>query len=323
MGPLVALVATVLVACQGGREQPNSPKLVHWQAQSTVVPLRESCPDTATKKVERVVIVSLDGLMPQALLLAPTPHLDSLWQGGAYTWQAQTVLPSVTLPAHASMVSGQDVPNHGINWNDWQPELGYLEAPTMFTIAKEAGLKVAAFVGKKKLKHLLPPGSVDYWDMPGYWASDIMPAAVEYLLRERPQLLFIHLPDLDSVGHAYGWMSREQLEATTEVDEAIGLLLAALRKGGLWETTLIIVTSDHGGHGRVHGSDDPQDTTIPWIAYGPGVQPGLELQEPVHIFDTAPTVLAALGLRPPKGWDGNPLWDLITVPYQPCPAPTP
>jgi len=264
------------------------------------------CP-TAIPQAQMVVIISVDGLAAEAFVNASTPHLDSLWQRGAYSWKAQTVLPSVTLPAHASMVSGLDVPRHGITWNDWLSERGYLRLPTIFTMAKEAGLKAAAFVGKTKLRHLVPPGAVDHFDIPGYWAKDIIPEAVDYLVREMPQLLFIHLPDIDTVGHASGWFSPEQLEAISQVDQAIGLLLEALRREGLWETTLIIVTSDHGGHDRVHGSDDPRDTTIPWMIHGPGVREGMELQGPIRVFDTAPTALWALGIRPPEEWDGRPV----------------
>jgi arylsulfatase A-like enzyme len=264
------------------------------------------CP-TATPRPQMVVIISVDGLAAGAFANASTPYLDSLWQEGAYSWSAQTVLPSATLPAHASMVSGLDVPTHGITWNDWLPERGYLRLPTVFTLAKEAGLKVAAFVGKAKLRHLMPPGAVDHFAMPGYWAKDIVPEAVDYLLRERPQLLFIHLPDPDTVGHDSGWFSPDQLAAISQVDQAIGLLLEALRREGLWDTTLIIVTSDHGGHDRVHGSDDPRDTTIPWMIHGPGVRKGVELQGPIRVLDTAPTALWALGIRPPEEWEGRPV----------------
>jgi phosphopentomutase len=107
-------------------------------------------------------------------------------------------------------------------------------------------------------------------------------------------LLFVHFPDVDIVGHAQGWMSTPYLEQVTVADEAIGRLLSALPP----ETT-IIITSDHGGRATVHGSAIPEDMTIPWIVVGPRIPArGRELTRPVRTVDTAVTALYVLGLRP-------------------------
>jgi hypothetical protein len=68
----------------------------------------------------------------------------------------------------------------------------------------------------------------------------------------------------------------------------------------------LIITADHGGHDRDHGSDDPRDMTIPWIAWGRGVTPG-PLNAPVRTMDTAATVVWLLGLDEPAGWVGAPI----------------
>ncbi|MDX1520978.1 MAG: alkaline phosphatase family protein, partial [Anaerolineae bacterium] len=52
--------------------------------------------------IEYVVIISVDGLRPDAILQTDTPILDGLIGRGAYTDQARAVLPSVTLVNHAS-----------------------------------------------------------------------------------------------------------------------------------------------------------------------------------------------------------------------------
>jgi predicted AlkP superfamily pyrophosphatase or phosphodiesterase len=319
------LLATALAACTA---PPQALPPTPWPPEATQPPLTtavegDGAAAACTPRPERVLIISLDGLTPEALLRAQAPNLQALWQEGAYSWRAQTVLPSVTLPAHASMLSGLDVPRHGITWNDWLPQRGYLQAPTVFTLARGQGLKVAAFVGKDKLRHLAPPGSTDHFQVAGYRARDIVPRALDYLLRERPQLLFLHLPDPDSAGHAWGWGSPAQLQAVAEADAALGLLFDGLRQAGLWQGTLVIVTADHGGHDRVHGSADPRDTTIPWIVHGPGIRRGLELQGPVRVYDTAPTALWALGLPLPEGWDGRPVLEALEPALAPCPAVAP
>ena len=56
----------------------------------------------------------------------------------------------------------------------------------------------------------------------------------------------------------------------------------------------VIITADHGGHGRDHGSSDPRDVLIPWIAWGKGVVPGETLPDGIRTLDTAATALALL-----------------------------
>ncbi|HEY5902494.1 MAG TPA: alkaline phosphatase family protein, partial [Anaerolineales bacterium] len=64
--------------------------------------------------ITRVVIISIDGLRPDAIDAAPMPVLQELLRGGAYSLSAQTVMPSTTLPAHTSMLSGLCPSAHGI-----------------------------------------------------------------------------------------------------------------------------------------------------------------------------------------------------------------
>jgi arylsulfatase A-like enzyme len=108
------------------------------------------------------------------------------------------------------------------------------------------------------------------------------------------------------MGHAYGWLSPEQLSVIRRADEALGLLLAELNARNLPGETLIIITADHGGHGTTHGSSIREDMTIPWVATRPGIQPKT-LSTRIHTMDTAATAAFALGLPIPAEWDGVPV----------------
>ncbi len=76
----------------------------------------------------------------------------------------------------------------------------------------------------------------------------------------------------------------------------------------------VLVTADHGGHDSDHGSDDPRDVTIPWIAWGRGVEPGPIGAGPVRTIDTASTVLWLLGVAEPADWAGTPVVRAFTAP---------
>ena len=101
-----------------------------------------------------VFIIVIDGLRPDALQRAQTPHLDRLWQSGLYSWTAQTVMPSTTLPAVASLLSGVPPERHQILWNHWAPELGRIGVPTIFELAQHENISTVAFVSKRKLEQL-------------------------------------------------------------------------------------------------------------------------------------------------------------------------
>jgi len=98
--------------------------------------------------------------------------------------------------------------------------------------------------------------------------------------------------------------------AVEAADDAIGQLLHALDDAHVRDQTLVIVTADHGGHGKVHsGSHQEVDREIPWIARGPGMRPGATIDQPIVTVDTAATVLSALKLPMPAHIAGVPVTD--------------
>lgn len=254
---------------------------------------------------KHLLIISIDGLRPDALLKANTPHIDWLWKEGSYTWSAQTIMPSSTLPGHASMLTGLTPERHGVTWNSWKPSRGYVTTETIFEIAHNTGLTTAMFIGKEKLKHLAKPGTVDFFSYPGHNSEIIAKTAWEYIAFKEPNLTFIHLPDPNGLGHKYGWMSDEQLQGVERADEAVNMILNALWLAEIVDQTTIIITSDHGGHGNTHGTDDPKDLTIPWIINGPSIKQNYAIQSKVNVYDTTTTGLFALGISVSENLDGK------------------
>jgi len=262
---------------------------------------------TPTDHARRVLILSIDGLRPDAIAMAPMPNLLSLMQNSAYSLNAQTVYPSVTLISHSSMLTGLCPSKHGVDWNDYRPERGYAVGTDLFDIAHAAGLQTVMYVGKEKLRQITEPSSIDQF----VYINDRDSVIVDRLVEDFPQdfgLLFIHFPTPDGMGHSYGWFSSQYLSVLFRADEAIGRLLADLETRNLRSETSIIITADHGGHDTTHGSSMPEDMTIPWIASGPGIQPK-QLTTTVYTMDTAATAAYILGLDIPAEWDGVPVYE--------------
>src|SRR5688572_28993192 len=123
----------------------------------------EVSPTSRTRVTDHVVIISLDGLRPDAIAKFGAQSLQRLMREGRFTLQAQTILPSKTLPSHTSMLTGVDADKHGITWNSEQlDEHGHVDVPTIFGLAKASGLHTAAFFSKTKFHHLEVPKSLDH-----------------------------------------------------------------------------------------------------------------------------------------------------------------
>ena len=260
-----------------------------------------------------VVVISIDGLRPDAIRAFPAPMLQRLLREGSFTLDARTILPSKTLPSHTSMLTGELPDHHHVMWNRAVAvPARELAVPTVFAVAREAGYQTAAFFSKAKFGPLQREGTLDYSQAPGGWfgrwpAARTADDVERYLVHARPHLLFVHLPDPDTAGHRSGWMSSDYGRAVGSADAAVARIVdASSRAHGAGNVT-VIVTADHGGHGNDHGTDDPRDVTIPWITWGRGVK-GIELPaSTVRTVDTASTVLWLLGLSEPTEWSGAPV----------------
>lgn len=321
----VALFILLIVACQiPGISAPATPTptltstttaTATFTATATATEtLTSSLTPTPAYLARRVLILSIDGLRPDIISLAPMPNLINFMQNSAYTLTAQTVYPSVTLVAHASMLTGQCPSKHGVDWNDYIPERGFALGTDLFDIAHAAGFETSMFIGKEKLQQLTVPESLDQL----VFVNDRESVIVDRLIAEFPQnfgVLFVHFPLVDGMGHDYGWLSWQQLSVAFRADEAFGRLLTELDARGLRDETLVIVTADHGGHDTMHGSSLPEDMTIPWIASGPGIQPKV-LTTTVHTMDTAATAAFALALDIPVEWDGVPVYEAFGLPVE-------
>jgi predicted AlkP superfamily pyrophosphatase or phosphodiesterase len=253
-----------------------------------------------------VFIVSFDGGKPSVMQDSAMPVFKHMVQKGACTSTAFTIVPSFTLVAHASMLTGVQPNKHLIDWNDWWPAKGPVQVPTIFALAKEKKLITGLFAGKAKFKHFDLPNSLDLFAVEENSALDVAKLAAQFIVKQKPNLTFIHFADSDNAGHSYGWGSDEQKRAFADQDAALQVLRSAVKEAGIEKDSVFILTADHGGHGYGHGTTDPEDMHIPWVAWGKGVKPGV-LKRRIDIHDTAATALWLLGVRVPHSMDGRPV----------------
>jgi arylsulfatase A-like enzyme len=286
----VILTAALALAGCGGRV-PTSPS-----------PSGPSAPVIPVITNGKVVVISIDGLRADAIQIAGATNILALAARGAFSWNAQTIYPSTTLPSHVSMLTGFSPEAHGMTWDEYEPSRGQIMVPTIFGLARGKGLRTSLVAGKEKFTHFRDTGACDSFALAPALDDEVATRA-QSAASTRPDLLFIHLPQVDLTGHEKVWMSVDYLAAVRRADAALGRITASLSPD-----TTIIVTADHGGHGQNHGTDDRRDTTIPWVIAGPSTARGRQLTSAIVTMDTAATAAFVLGV-PAQAMQGKPIYE--------------
>ncbi|MDT7921039.1 MAG: alkaline phosphatase family protein [Meiothermus sp.] len=252
----------------------------------------------------RLLYITIDGLRPDALEAAHLPTLLTLMQEGASTLCARSVFPSITLPCHMSIFHSLPPERHNVLTNTYTPIAR--PVPGLFEVLKHSGRRSGMFYSWEPLRDVARPLSLAVSKLIAYdhnpEVSDVrvVEAAMPYIKSGELDFTFLYLGSVDEVGHLEGWMSPAYLRQVEHVDTLLGRVLEALPLD-----TLLLLMSDHGGHLRMHGSEHPEDMTVPFIAWGSGIARGLQIAEQVSLLELAPTAAALLGVVPEPAWEGR------------------
>ncbi|MEW6320852.1 MAG: sulfatase-like hydrolase/transferase [Acidobacteriota bacterium] len=290
-----------------------------------------------------VLLVSIDTLRADRLgsygyAAAATPALDALAARGLRFDQAATVAP-LTLPAHASLLTGTFPSFHGIRDNG-----GFYLGDDLVTLAEVLagqGYRTGGFVGAFVLDRRwgIAQGFDRYFDdfdLSKYDtaagldvvqrpAPEVVDRALAWLGEDatRPFFAWVHLYD-PHAPYAAPDAYRSRFPATMHgaydaevaaTDAAVGRLFDALAASGRLDNTVVIVVGDHGESLGEHKEQQhgfflyDSVMRIPLIIAGPGV-PAAVVPDQVRIVDVMPTVLDLLGVGAPTAVQGASLLPL-------------
>ncbi len=267
---------------------------------------------------------------------ARTPRLDQLAREGVRFDRAFSPAP-LTLPAHASILTGLYPFTHGVrnNGNFYLAD----RFDTLATILQSRGYRTAAFVSAFILdrRYGLARGFETYDDrMEGQTPQilaleaerrgDRTVLALATWLRQyaatgpaAPFFVWLHLYDPHEPYHAPAPFGPAFADSPYDGeiafdDAAIASVMDQMGELGLKDETLVAVIGDHGeslgDHGEETHSMFVYDSAIrvPFILWAPGVVPaGRVVKTPVRATDLAPTVLDLLGAPPLKTDEGRSL----------------
>jgi len=209
-------------------------------------------------------VKSLYDKHPDAVIAENAPNIFKAAEGGIIKLNGRSTKPPKTLVSHTAMFTGITPESGGRKSNAWVQGDQTIDKPTIFDTAKKLGYSTGYFYSKGKLAYLVND-AVDYTAFSREYAID---KTVEYVNMHDKNFVFLHISGLDHTGPVYGWMSKEYIEDFTFIDEELKPLLDIVQKKGKY---LLIILSDHAGHGKEHGCDHPDDYKLPFIAVSDSV----------------------------------------------------
>ena len=283
--------------------------------------------DAAKKKAKHVVMIGIDGWAAEAVRKIPAsdlPNIHYLMDNGSWTLAKRSVMPSASAINWTSMFNGLPTEMHGFDkWNSLKGTIpstsdnGNGIPPTIFTILRKQrpNAEIGCVYDWDCIGILADTLALDYnYFIKTYRGKETMipteeytKIATEYIKTKKPDFFTFYYGALDNAGHTYGWYGSEYIECLKGLDRGVGMVIQALKDAGIFEDTIIIMSSDHGGKDKGHGGFTMLELETPFIVFGKKVKKGFEFPEPMMQYDTAATIAYILGLQIPDDWRGKPM----------------
>ena len=291
-------------------------------------------PDTAVKNIQNVVLISIDTCRADYLSCygyprKTTPNIDTIADNSIIFENVISPVP-LTLPAHASMLTGTIPPCHGIHDN-----FNYWLSPSNITLAetlKDNGFTTAAIISAFVMDSQfgLNQGFDIYYDRfdrqanqpedserPGRQTSLL---AQKWLEQHKDQRFFLFLHYYDphtkyEPPEPFASTFADNLYAgeIAYTDYCIAQVIQKLKDLGLFDSTLLIITGDHGemlGEHREqeHGYFIYQSAIkVPLIFKLPQQRKSKNIKNTTSLIDIVPTVCSLLDIQPPSQVQGKDL----------------
>ncbi|MGL4654369.1 MAG: alkaline phosphatase family protein [Sarcina sp.] len=240
---------------------------------------------------KKFIIISFDAVDGKDLkFLSKLPHFGNLLKKSSYSMEVETIYPSLTYPAHTSIVTGMLPKNHNVINNiklqvnnclspDWFWKKSEIKTDTLFDLIKRNRLTCSSILWpvtcKANIKYNMPEvfanrnwqnqimvsamnGSIKYQLAMNNKFSSIrdglrqpqldnfsMNCFLETLSVYSPDVMFLHLTDVDTNRHKHGYDSKEAEYALRRHDSRLGDVITKLKTIEALDNACIILLGDH------------------------------------------------------------------------------
>ncbi|MCD7901008.1 MAG: alkaline phosphatase [Bacteroides sp.] len=276
------------------------------------------CTSSTEPKAKHVILIGLDGWGAYSFDKAEMPVTKQLMQEGSYTLKKRSVLPSSSAVNWASMFMGAGPEVHGYTeWGSKTPELPSRVVnkhgifPTIFQLYRDANpnAEIGCVYEWDGIKYLTDTLSLNYHALtPDYKNNPtvLCEMAVQYIREKKPNLFAVIFDNPDHIGHQDGHDTPAYYNKLKELDKYIGQIANAVKKAGMLEETIFIITADHGGIDKGHGGKTMMEMETPFIISGKNIKKGYCFDNiSMMQYDCASVLATIFGLQQPQVWTGR------------------
>ena len=282
----------------------------------------------------RVLHIGVDGFLQKCWKSSKNHSIiDYMMLNGSYTFNARTAIQAVSAPGWSNILCGMESEKTGILGNDWIAPWISKTTPSIIPISGLNSSLPCIFEHLKSYNKDLITGalydwfwfenitshsinnSLDYdFFCPTYENIDIYVKCDEEIKNKVIEMiksdkefnyLFVYFGQVDEQGHTTGFCSPEYINKMEKVNNIITEIFDVLREKEIFDTTDILLTTDHGATylSLDHGDQTYDNLTVPIFAMGPSFKKGFEIERnTVRNLDIPATISKIFNI------DKNPMW---------------
>ena len=255
---------------------------------------------------KHVIIIGVDG-GGAFFKNTSTPRMDAIFKKGAVSYRTKTSYPTISAQCWGSMLHSvlpefHRLTNGTVGSKPFKPDSPF---PSIFRLVKEAfpNANMASFCNWNPINIGIIEDNLGVVKGTGS-DPEVANKVVQYIQGNDPTLVFVQFDSVDGAGHGSGYGSARHLSAITAVDALIGNIYDAVKRKGILDDTLFLVSADHGGTPEgSHGGDTDAERYVFLGVAGKTVVEGGQIQEP-EVRDIAAISAYAFGLDFPETWTG-------------------
>ena len=237
------------------------------------------------------------------------PFLKSISDKSLYTYKKEAILPTGSAPNWATIFMGVGPDVHGYTeWDSKMPTIEYdFEIynniyPTIFQKLRlsKPDSQIGMFCQWDGINYLVDTLSCNYhgcYPIKKYSHDTFTNYVIDYIKTSKPNLCAIVFDDPDATGHKDGFYSIAYNKTLGNLDSCISRIFTGIREAGFLESTVFVVTSDHGGINNTHGGESPEEIMTPLFIFGDPIEKYGEINSHLSQKDLMPLMLDLLGVE--------------------------
>jgi len=255
---------------------------------------------TDISHAKHLVFIGFDGWASAYMDKSDMPFVQQMINNGSSSMDVTNVRPSTSWPNWSALFHGTPISNQTSD-----------NFPSIITIIKDSNEQadIVFFHEWGSLENIYSNDDIKGFRI----KSDIESAneIADYIKENKPLLSIIVFNEPDSICHRKGWGSKIYNDTMEMLDNLVGIIKQAVIDAGMYDNTVFVLSSDHGGFVKSHQLNVARNRKIPLVIYGKGIKNGFKIPFSAGIYDIAPTMAAILGLDIPVLWTGHSIFEIF------------